>query len=94
MAPRWLPRDRRPSLGKRKFAAAVAEAAAELRRIRRLFSFARPYRGLLAVSWLATAGYAAAGAGLVHMVEPIFDDVLIKQPQRLRRWRSPSSPCT
>ena len=58
--------------------AAIAGAAAELRRIRRLFSFARPYRGLLAVSWLATAGYAAAGAGLVHMVEPIFDDVLIK----------------
>src|SRR5687767_3989175 len=56
----------------------IADAAAELRRIRRLFSFARPYRGLLAVAWLATAGYAAAGAGLVHMVEPIFDDVLIR----------------
>ena len=49
----------------------------EARRIRRLFSFTRPYRGLLLFSWLATAGYAAAGAGLVHMVEPIFDDVLI-----------------
>ncbi len=33
---------------------------------------------MLAISWVATAGYAAAGAGLVHMVEPIFDDVLIK----------------
>jgi subfamily B ATP-binding cassette protein MsbA len=50
---------------------------ADVRRVRRLFSFTRPYRGLLAMSWLATAGYAAAGAGLVHMVEPIFDDVLI-----------------
>jgi subfamily B ATP-binding cassette protein MsbA len=55
----------------------IAEATGDLRRIRRLFSFTRPYRGLLAVSWMATAGYAAAGAGLVHMVEPIFDDVLI-----------------
>jgi subfamily B ATP-binding cassette protein MsbA len=56
----------------------LADVADELRRIRRLFSFTRPYRGLLAVSWAATAGYAAAGAGLVHMVEPIFDDVLIR----------------
>jgi ATP-binding cassette, subfamily B, bacterial MsbA len=45
---------------------------------RRLFGFTRPYRGLLVLSWLATAGYAAAGAGLVHMVEPIFDDVLFR----------------
>ena len=29
-------------------------------------------------SWIATAGYAAASAGIVHMVEPIFDDVLIR----------------
>ncbi len=43
----------------------------------RLLRFARPYRGLLALSWLATAGYAAAGAGLVHMVEPIFDRALV-----------------
>jgi subfamily B ATP-binding cassette protein MsbA len=68
----------RPSLGQRKLTAALAEGAAELRRIRRLFSFARPYRALLAISWVATVGYAAAGAALVHMVEPIFDDVLIK----------------
>jgi subfamily B ATP-binding cassette protein MsbA len=33
---------------------------------------------MLLVSWLATAGYAAAGAGLAHMVEPIFDKVLIR----------------
>jgi subfamily B ATP-binding cassette protein MsbA len=37
-----------------------------------------PYRGRLLVSWIATAGYAASSAGLVHMVEPIFDDVLIR----------------
>jgi subfamily B ATP-binding cassette protein MsbA len=45
---------------------------------RRLFAFTRPYRGLLFLSWIATAGYAASSAGLVHMVEPIFDDVLIR----------------
>ena len=33
---------------------------------------------MLGVSWLATAGYAASGAGLAHMVEPIFDKVLIR----------------
>src|SRR5262245_27422994 len=53
-------------------------AARDFRGLRRLFSYARPYRGLLALSWLATMGYAAAGALLAHMVEPIFDDVLIR----------------
>lgn len=43
----------------------------------RLFRYARPYRGLMVLSWLATAGYAAAGAGLVHMVQPIFDEALV-----------------
>ena len=33
---------------------------------------------MLFASWVATAGYAAAGAGIVHMVQPIFDDVLIR----------------
>ena len=50
----------------------------EAGRLRRLFNYTRPYRGLLLVSWLATAGYAASGAGLAHMVEPIFDKVLIR----------------
>ena len=49
----------------------------EAGRLRRLFSYTRPYRGLLMLSWLATAGYAAASAGLAHMIEPIFDKVLI-----------------
>ena len=49
-----------------------------LAHLRRLFAFTRPYRGLLFLSWIATAGYAASSAGLVHMVEPIFDDVLIR----------------
>ncbi|HUG52055.1 MAG TPA: ABC transporter transmembrane domain-containing protein [Vicinamibacteria bacterium] len=50
----------------------------DLRQFRRLFGFTRPYRGLLIASWIATAGYAAASAGIVHMVEPIFDDVLFR----------------
>ncbi len=44
---------------------------------RRLFSYTRPYRGRLVVSWLATAAYAAAGAGLVYLIKPIFDEALI-----------------
>ena len=50
----------------------------DLRAFRRLFGYTLPYRGLLALSWFATAGYAAAGALLAHMVEPIFDNVLIR----------------
>ena len=42
----------------------------------RLFAYTRPYRGRLALSWLATAGYAASGALLVATVKPIFDQVL------------------
>lgn len=44
----------------------------------RLFSYARPYRFWLGLAWLATLAYAAAGALLVHTVEPIFDDVLFQ----------------
>jgi ATP-binding cassette, subfamily B, bacterial MsbA len=46
---------------------------------RRLFAYTRPYRGRLLLSWVATAGYAAAGALLVTTVKPIFDKVLILQ---------------
>ncbi len=48
------------------------------RELRRLFAYTRPYRHLLALSWLATAGYAAAGALLVATIQPIFDDVLFR----------------
>ena len=51
--------------------------ARDVRELRRLFAYAAPYRALLALSWLATLGYAASGALLAHMVEPIFDKVLI-----------------
>ena len=60
---------------------AVADGRRDLQRLFRLFAYTKPYRGLLLVSWVATAGYAAAGAGLAHMVEPIFDRVLIANVQ-------------
>jgi subfamily B ATP-binding cassette protein MsbA len=49
---------------------------AEARLFRRLFAYTRPYRGRLFGSWVATAGYAAAGALLVAQVKPIFDEAL------------------
>ena len=56
----------------------VHGARQEMALFRRLFSYTRPYRGRLALSWLATAGYAASGALLVSQVKPIFDDALIQ----------------
>jgi ATP-binding cassette, subfamily B, bacterial MsbA len=50
----------------------------EAGQFRRLLGYTRPYRGLLLLSWIATAGYAAAGALLVSQVKPIFDEVLIQ----------------
>jgi len=55
-----------------------SSARVHARDLMRLFGYTRPYRGLLLLSWLATAGYAAASALLVHTIEPIFDDVLFK----------------
>jgi subfamily B ATP-binding cassette protein MsbA len=78
--PRSAPRGRRAGWA-RRVDTAWTEGRRDLACFRRLFTFTRPYRGLLFVSWLATAGYAAAGAGLAHMVEPIFDKVLIHSVQ-------------
>jgi subfamily B ATP-binding cassette protein MsbA len=72
LAPR--PRRRRPLDGVRAAGEAVR---AEASLFRRLFGYTRPYRGRLFLSWLATGGYAAAGAGLVYLVKPIFDEALI-----------------
>ncbi|PYQ07291.1 MAG: hypothetical protein DMF82_04185 [Acidobacteria bacterium] len=70
---------RRPSSSWRgRLARFWADVRAEAVQFRRLFRYSRPYRVMLVASWIATAGYAAAGAGIVHMVQPIFDDVLIK----------------
>ncbi|HSD66221.1 MAG TPA: ABC transporter transmembrane domain-containing protein [Vicinamibacteria bacterium] len=55
---------------------AAASLRAELGLFRRLFAYTRPYRGRLSLSWLATAGYAAAGALLVAQMKPIFDEAL------------------
>ena len=72
------PKTRRPSPWRRRFATVSDDLTRMAREIRRLFAYTRPYRGRLLLSWLATAGYAAAGALLVYMVKPIFDDVLIQ----------------
>jgi ATP-binding cassette, subfamily B, bacterial MsbA len=48
----------------------------ELGLFRRLFAYTRPYRGRLLFSWLATAGYAAAGSLIVLQVKPVFDKAL------------------
>src|SRR5712691_4300317 len=70
---------RRPSSSRRgRLATFMADVRAEAGQFRRLFRYSRPYRLMLVASWTATAGYAAAGAGIVNMVQPIFDDVLIQ----------------
>src|ERR687891_3005874 len=79
MTPAPGPRPRR--LWVRRVEASWRDVGRDLGRLLRLFSYTRPYRGLLLVSWLATVGYAVAGAWLAHMVEPIFDKVLIEQVQ-------------
>jgi ATP-binding cassette, subfamily B, bacterial MsbA len=66
-----------PSETSGRFAGRASGFREELKRLGRLFAYTRPYRGLLLLSWLATAGYAGASAGLAHMIEPIFDKVLI-----------------
>jgi subfamily B ATP-binding cassette protein MsbA len=55
---------------------AVQTVWAELALFRRLFDYTRPYRGHLLLSWLATAGYAAAGSLIVLQVKPVFDRAL------------------
>ena len=41
-----------------------------------LFQYARPHRGRLASAFAAMALYGAASAGVVALIQPIFDDVL------------------
>ncbi|MCM2256171.1 MAG: ABC transporter transmembrane domain-containing protein [Vicinamibacteria bacterium] len=57
---------------------AVHTAQGDLAQARRLFAYTRPYAGVLALSWLAMTGYAAASALLTWTVKPIFDEVLIR----------------
>ena len=58
-----------------RLAAFWAGLRADARQLRRLFGYTRPYRGSLAIAWLLTAGYGAAGALLAYTVKPIFDEV-------------------
>jgi ATP-binding cassette, subfamily B, bacterial MsbA len=75
---------RKPSGLSKRLSASFGQARLDIGQLRRLFRYARPYRLLLLGSWVATAGYAAAGAGLAHMVEPIFDKVLIQHVDVMR----------
>jgi subfamily B ATP-binding cassette protein MsbA len=71
-------REKRRRSGLRERGRSVAASAREeLLLFQRLFAYTRPYRGRLFLSWLATAGYAAAGALLVAQMKPIFDKALI-----------------
>ena len=45
---------------------------------RRLLTYAKPHRTLIFMGWLATLLYGLSNAGLVYMIKPIFDDVLIR----------------
>jgi subfamily B ATP-binding cassette protein MsbA len=73
------PHPKRRRKGVQAKARSVVESArSELRLFRRLFAFTKPYRGRLLLSWVATAGYAAAGALLVSQVKPIFDEALVR----------------
>jgi subfamily B ATP-binding cassette protein MsbA len=67
---------RRGRSARDRWRVAVETVRSELGLFRRLFGYTRAYRGRLFLSWLTTAGYAAAGAGIVYQVKPIFDTVL------------------
>jgi subfamily B ATP-binding cassette protein MsbA len=56
---------------------AFDSARLEARLFARLFAYTQRYRGRLVASWLATLGYAGAGALIVAQVKPIFDRALI-----------------
>ena len=62
----------------RRVGVGLTDARADLRQLQRLLQYARPYSGSLTLSWVATAGYAAAGAALAYTVKPILDKVLIR----------------
>ncbi len=49
--------------------------------LRRLFGYARPYRGRLVVAVLGMLMYAGGSAGLAALIQPIFDSVLPNQEE-------------
>jgi ATP-binding cassette, subfamily B, bacterial MsbA len=72
------PPAKKPHAWAAKLRSLVVSTVAGASEFFRLFSYTRPYRGRLLLSWLATAGYAASGAILVSKIKPIFDEVLIQ----------------
>ena len=64
-------------------AAISGPRASSLQLARRLLTYAKPYRTLLFLGWLATVLYGLSNAALVYMIKLIFDDVLI-HPIRFR----------
>ncbi len=64
-------------------AAISGPRASSLQLARRLLAYAKPYRTLLFLGWLATVLYGLSNAALVYMIKLIFDDVLI-HPIRFR----------
>jgi subfamily B ATP-binding cassette protein MsbA len=61
-----------------KVRSGLAAVRLETALFRRLFTYTRPYRGRLLLSWVATAGYAVSGALLAYLVKPIFDKALFQ----------------
>src|SRR5690349_5078627 len=51
----------------------------EPRTLRRLFAYAREYRGRLGLAFVGMLVYAAGSAGLAALIRPIFDSALPKQ---------------
>ncbi len=76
-APRPAPA-KKPHAWVAKLRSLAVSLRSEASEFLRLFSYTRPYRGRLLLSWLTTAGYAASGAILVSKIKPIFDEVLIQ----------------
>ena len=55
--------------------------------LQRLFGYARPYRGRLALAVVGMVFYAVASAGLAALIKPIFDSVLpTKEKLALMAW--------
>ena len=53
--------------------------------LHRLIAYARPYRGRFVAALAAMLVYAAASAGVIALIEPIFDEVLPAR-EKLAFW--------
>src|SRR5262245_23335584 len=59
----------------------TADVPRQTETLRRLFGYARPYRGRLGWAIVGMIVYAVGSAGLAALIKPIFDSVLPKQEQ-------------